>query len=53
MICEVLVDKFYDKYINILKRQEFHTIMDSFGEMTNIPYMWGAIDDAHIVLTKK
>ena len=53
MICEVLVDNFYDKYIKIPEGQELQTIMDGFEEMTNIPYMWGAIDGSHIVLTKK
>ena len=53
MICEVLVDNFYDKYIKFPKGQELRRIMDGFEEMTNIPYMWGAIDGSHIVLTKK
>ena len=43
MICEVLVDNFYDKYIKFPKGQELRTIMDGFEEMTNIPYMWGQL----------
>ena len=43
MICEVLVDNLYDKYIKIPEGQKLQTIMDDFEEMTNIPYMWGAI----------
>ena len=43
IICEVLVHKYYDKYIKILEGQELQTIIDGFKEMTNIPYMWGQL----------
>jgi hypothetical protein len=43
MICEVLVDNFYGKYIKIPEGQELQTIMDGFEKMTNIPYMWGQL----------
>jgi hypothetical protein len=53
LICEALVDNFYDKYIKIPKGHQLETIMAGFEKITNIPYMWGAIDGSHIVLAKK
>jgi hypothetical protein len=52
MICEALVDNFYDKYIKILEGQQSETIMPRFRKITNIPYMWGAIDGSYIVPIK-
>lgn len=53
MICELLVNKVYDKHIKIPERQKLHTIIDGFEEMTNIPYIWTTIYGFHIVLSKK
>jgi hypothetical protein len=53
MICEALVDNFYDKYIKIHEGQQLETIMARFEKIRNIPYMWVAIDGSYIVLVKK
>jgi hypothetical protein len=53
MICEALGDNFYDKYIKIHEGQQLEIIMARFEKITNIPYMWGAIDSSHIVMVKK
>lgn len=41
MICEALVDNFYDKYIKIHGGQQLEIIMARFQKIINITYMWG------------
>jgi hypothetical protein len=47
------VYNFYEKYIKIPEGHQLETIIARFEKITNIPYMWGAIDGSHIVLAKK
>jgi hypothetical protein len=39
MICEALVDNFYDKYTKTPEGQQLETIMVGLEKITNIPYM--------------
>jgi hypothetical protein len=39
MICEALVDNFYDKYTKTTEVQQLETIMVGLEKITNIPYM--------------
>lgn len=52
-VCQVLVQQFYNRYIQIPEADELQNIMSGFENLTGVPYMWGAIDGSHIRLTKK
>ena len=52
-ICEVLIPQFCDKYIQVLEGDALQEIIASLESFSEMPYMWGAIDETHIYLTKQ
>jgi hypothetical protein len=52
-ICEVLIPQFCDRYIQVSEGNALQEIIASLESFSEMPYMWGAIDETHIHLTKQ
>ena len=52
-VYQILVNHFYNTYIKIPDDETLQKIMKGFENLTQIFYMWRAIDGTHIHLSKK